>query len=139
METPTGGVTATVGTPTEGGVSAMSGGGTVALTTIASGTGNAQQRLTFSGSPAGGSFTVAYGGLAPVTVNYDASFNNLRTNLQNALDSLLGAGNTKVMVAAGGPNPVLDVYFTGQLAGMNVINLAVSGSGLTGGSGPSVS
>src|SRR5207237_2344378 len=69
---------------------------------------------------------------------YDASFTNLQANLQAALNTLFGAGNTKVLVSAGGANPVLDVYFTGQLAGTNVASLSVTSTGLTGGTAPSV-
>src|SRR5205807_7445207 len=89
-------------------------------------------------NPTGGSFTVAYGGLPAVSVSYDPSFANLAANLQTALNTLLGAGNTKVLVSAGGASPVLDVYFTGQLAFMNVSNLTVTSTGLTGGTSPGV-
>jgi len=72
-------------------------------------------------------------------VTYDTSvITNLQANLQTALNTLLGAGNTKVLVNAGGANPVVDVFFTGQLAGTAVTNLTVSGSGLTGGASPNV-
>lgn len=61
---------------------------------------NAAHTITFGGTPSGGTFTLtytlAYGPKATAAITYSGTAATMRSNLQTALDNLLGAGNTAV-------------------------------------------
>src|SRR5207249_4767018 len=87
------------------------------------------QTLTFSGTPTGGSFTLAYGPLLSANVNWDASPQTLLNNIQTAMNTLFGANNTKVLSSVLGQ---YDVVFGGTLQGTNMQPLTVSANNLLG-------
>lgn len=90
---------------------------------------NQVDTITVTGTPTGGTFSVAYNGSTAVNVAYNAT----ASALQSALEGLptIGAGN----VAVTGTGPYT-VTFQGALAEQNLANLVVSGAGLTGGASP---
>lgn len=96
---------------------------------------NEVQTLTESGSPTGGSCTVAYGGQTSATIAFDATAATIQTALENM--SSIRKGN---ILTGGGPlntTPVT-VTFTGELGNRNIAIVTVDSSGLTGGSAPAV-
>ena len=103
------------------------------LTTSAPGTDEVQT-VTITGSPAGGTFTLAFAGVATGPLAYNAAASAVATALQG-LSTVNGVGNCGVAGSAGGP---YTVTFTGSLGKQNVPSLVASGAGLTGGSSPSV-
>lgn len=94
----------------------------------------AVQTVTINGSPTGGTFTLTFRGQTTSAIAYDAANSAVDTALE-AL-STIGTGNVVVTGSAGGP---YTVTFAGDLASQAVELLIASGSGLTGGSSPSVS
>jgi hypothetical protein len=93
------------------------------------------QRLTITGSPTGGTFTVTYGGQTTAAIPYNATARQVEDALI-ALSSL-DAGDVEV---TGGPLPAtaVDLQFGGDEAAENVAQVTASGAGLTGGSSPAV-
>ncbi|MFT4202194.1 hypothetical protein [Gordonia sp. (in: high G+C Gram-positive bacteria)] len=83
--------------------------------------------VTIGGTPSGGTFTLTVGGQTTSGIAYNATNSAVKTALE-ALSSV-GAGNVTVTGSAGGP-------FTVTLP--NGGTLTASGSGLTGGTSPSV-
>src|SRR5262249_55631741 len=85
------------------------------------------QTLTFSGSPASGTFTLQYGPFitsGPITYNTTAGA--LTTAIQNGLNSMFGANNTFAQQTGGSsPNFVYTIWFTGQLAGVDMQTMTV--------------
>ncbi|MCY2986729.1 MAG: M36 family metallopeptidase [Planctomycetota bacterium] len=95
------------------------------MATLANFTGGANevQRLQFGSSPSG-VFTLTYGtNLTTAPILYDATPAVLATNIQAALDLLLGAGNTVVGVSSGTD---FLVTFTGNLAGANLAGASLA-------------
>jgi hypothetical protein len=92
---------------------------------------HAQQRVTLTGAPTGGTFTLSYEGQTTATIDYDAT----ATAVQTALVALstIGSGKARVSGAAGGPWDVVLV------AGNDASPLTGDGSALTGGTSPDVS
>lgn len=95
---------------------------------------NEVQTITVTGTPTGGSYTLAFGGQTTATIPYNAT----ATQVQNALRALSTIGPTGVNVT-GGPHPGTPVVvtFVGNLAGRNVPALVATGA-FTGGSSPAV-
>jgi len=91
------------------------------------------QRVALSGAPTGGTFTLSFGGQTTSAIAYNASAATVQSALQ-ALSSI-GSGNVLVMGGSGGP---WVVRFAGTLAGTDQAQLTANGSGLTGGTSPSV-
>jgi hypothetical protein len=97
--------------------------------------GSEVQRVTITGTPTGGTFTLTFGGQTTATIAYNATASAVQTAL--AALSTIGTGNVS---CAGGPLPgtPVDVTFTGTLAQQNVASLTATGTGLTGGTSPAV-
>jgi len=105
-------------------------------TALVSSTGykaDAVQQVALTGSPTGGNFTLAFGGQTTGALAYNAAASDLQSALQ-AL-STIGTGNVLVSGPSGGP---WLVRFAGTLAAMPEVEMSGNGSGLTGGSSPSV-
>jgi hypothetical protein len=96
---------------------------------------NEKQRITITGSPTGGTFTITYSGQTTSAITYNANAFAIQTALQ-ALSNV-GSGNVTV---TGGPLPGTQatVEFVGTLATTNVA-LMTSTSSLTGGTSPAIS
>lgn len=94
---------------------------------------NEVQRVTLTGSPTGGYFTLTFEGQKTGNIAYNAS----SMDVKSALESLsnVGAGNVSVSGSAGGP---WTVTFQGALGAKNVLEMTGDASGLTGGSNPAV-
>lgn len=73
---------------------------------------NELQRLSLLGAVVGDSFTLQFPNRVPQIVAWDASPAILRTNLQSAINVLLGAGNAAVLPRA---ENQFDITFGGQL------------------------
>lgn len=85
--------------------------------------------VTVTGSPAGGTFTLTYGGQTTSGIAYNATASAVQTALTGL--SSVGAGKATVTGTAGGPYTVaLDSTLTGALT--------ASGTNLTGGTNPNV-
>lgn len=82
------------------------------------------------GGAAGGTFTLTYGG----QTTGDIAHNAAAATVESSLKALSNIGPADVLVtgAAGGP---FTVEFTGEMAGTNVDQITINGSGLTGGIG----
>ena len=95
---------------------------------------NAQQSVTITGSPGGGTFKLAWEGSA---LSGTIAYNAVGATVQTALEALstIGSGNVSVSGGAGGP---YTVTFIGALAGTPCPLLTKDSSGLTGGSSPNV-
>lgn len=93
------------------------------------------KRLTITGAPTGGTFTLTYDGQTTTAIAYNAS----AAAVQSALEALstIGAGN----VACSGtalPSSAITLTFQGALANIDVSSIT-STSSLTGGTSPTVS
>jgi RHS repeat-associated protein len=91
------------------------------------------QQVQLTGSPSGGTFTLSFNGQTTAGIAYNATAAVVQTALQNL--STVGSGNALVAGGAGGP---WEVRFAGTLGGSVQPALTGSGSGLTGGTSPSV-
>lgn len=86
------------------------------------------QTLTISGSPAGGTVTISYEGIATAAIAYNARASVVEAAL--VAHSLIGAGNVKVKGPAGGP---------WEVSGQNLVSaLALGTNSLTGGTVPTL-
>ena len=90
-----------------------------ALLSVTGFTANNTQHIAFSGSPTGGTFTLAFSnGLTAATtgaISYSTVTAVLQANIQNALDGLSNIGADNCLVNAAGDTSVA-VTFTGSLA-----------------------
>lgn len=91
-----------------------------------------QQRLTITGSPAGGTFTLTYEGTASAALNHNAT----ATAVQAALRAIAAIGSTGVNVTGRPGGPWL-AKFQGALA-TDAALLALGTNSLTGGTTPSI-
>jgi hypothetical protein len=93
---------------------------------------SAVQTVTISGTPTGGTFTLAYQGEATSAIVYNAA----ATAVQSALAALkgIGTGNVTVTGSAGGP---YTITFGGLMA-RRPVSLITATHALTGGTTPSV-
>lgn len=92
------------------------------------------QRITITGAPTAGSFTLTYAGQTTAAIAYNATAAVVAAALE-ALSNI-GAGD---VVCTGGPLPgtAVDVRFAGALAGMNIATMTATSS-LAGGTAPAV-
>ncbi|WP_196812187.1 hypothetical protein [Nocardia sp. CNY236] len=89
------------------------------------------QLVTITGAPTGGDWTLSYAGTATTAIAFDAE----ATAVQSALEATLGVGNVTVSGTAGGP---YTVALGGEYLGQPNELLVGDGSGLTGGTDPTV-
>ena len=92
------------------------------------------QRITITGTPTGGTFTLTFDGQTTGSIAYNAVAADVVTAL-NALSNI----NPGDVTATGGPLPgsAVDVTFVGQYEGVNVPQMTATSS-LTGGTTPAV-
>lgn len=92
---------------------------------------NEVQRITITGTPTGGDFTIEYDGQVTGTIAWNAAAADVKTALE-----LLS--NIDQVACTGGPFPgsTVDVEFQTTLAATDVELMIADGSGLTGGSSP---
>ncbi len=111
--------------------------GTVQFTTSDSGGTDAVQAITFTGSPTGGIFTLAFSGHTTGNISYSTTATALASNIQSALNALtgIGAGNTAVSASSASS---VNVTFQGTLARAMQTTMS-PGNGLSGGSSPGLS
>jgi hypothetical protein len=97
-------------------------------------TTNEMVRLTITGNPGGGTFTVTFGGQ---TTTPALAYNVAAADMQTALRALssIGGANVTVTGSAGGP---YTLEFIGTLAATDVGPVTADGAGLTGGVTPDV-
>lgn len=107
---------------------------TITAITIPVAPANEVERITITGTPTGGTFTLTYSGQTTAAIAYNAT----ASAVQSALEALSNIGVGDVS-CTGGPFPgaAVDVEFTGALAGTNVTQMTATSS-LTGGSTPAV-
>jgi RHS repeat-associated protein len=96
--------------------------------------GDNVQQVTLMGNPTGGTFTLTFGGQTTSAIAYNASAATVQSALQ-ALSSI-GSGNSLVANPTGS---AWIVRFAGTKAGAPQAAITGNGSGLTGGTSPSVS
>jgi RHS repeat-associated protein len=104
------------------------------LRTDTSYAGDNVQLVQLTGSPTGGTFTLTFNGQTTSAIAYNAS----AASVQSALQSLSSIGTGNALVA----NPTGSAWivrFAGTLAGAVQPAITGTGSGLTGGTNPSVS
>ena len=91
--------------------------------------------ISFAPTVTGGTFTLAFGTSAPITVAYSIVPSILEANIQNALNSLstvgTSSGGTNALVSAASAGNYL-VTFQNAMAGTSQSNLIVNGAALTG-------
>lgn len=96
---------------------------------------NEVQTVTITGTPAGGTFTLSFGGQTTAGI----AFNAVASAVDSALEALSTIGTGNVAVTGGpGPGTPYVVTFTGDLAGTNVALMTASAASLTGGTSPAV-
>jgi hypothetical protein len=102
---------------------------------VAGGGTSEVQTVTISGGPTGGSFTLTFDGATTGAIAYNATAATVQTALEGL--ATVGAGNVAV---TGGPGPGTPwtVTFTGALSVTDVPQMTADGTGLTGGTSPSV-
>lgn len=95
---------------------------------------NEVQRITITGSPTGGTFTLTWNGQTTAAIDFDAT----AAEVQAALEALSNIDAGEVACTGGQlPGTAVDVEFKGDLQGTNV-NAMTATASLTGGSGPAV-
>lgn len=92
------------------------------------------QTVTLTGSPGGGTFTLAYKGQVTTALAYNATAATVQAALR--LLSRIGPTGVTVTGSAGGP---YTLTFGGKLANLDVESLVGNGAALTGGTTPAVS
>lgn len=96
---------------------------------------NEVQRVTITGVPTAGTFTLTFDGATTAPIAYNAA----SAAVQSALEALSTIGTGNVTCAGGAlPGSFVTVTFTGALAGRTVSLITADGSALTGGSSPTV-
>jgi RHS repeat-associated protein len=103
------------------------------LVTSQSYAADALQTVKLTGSPTGGTFTLTFGGQTTSGIAYNASASTVQSAL--AALSSVGSGNVVVSPAVNGG---WEVRFSGSLGGLFQNQMTADGSGLTGGTSPSV-
>lgn len=96
---------------------------------------NESQKITITGAPTGGTFTLTFDGQTTAPIAHNASAATVDTALE--LLSNIAVGD---VTATGGPLPAtpVDIEFTGNLAAQNVPEMTADGTLLTGGASPAV-
>lgn len=96
---------------------------------------NEVQTVTITGSPTGGTVTLALDGETTAAIAYNAN----AAAVQAALEALSNVDAGDVTVTGGpGPGTPWVVTFGGQYAGTNMPQMTASGASLTGGSSPAI-
>jgi hypothetical protein len=95
---------------------------------------NEVQTATVNGSPSGGTFKLSYRGQTTATIAYNAA----ASAVQSALRALSTIGGTNVAVTGSNGGPYT-ITFQNNLGNQDVQMISADGSGLTGGTNPSVS
>lgn len=95
------------------------------------GPADAVQKVSLTGSPTGGTFTLSFGGNTTSAI----AFNAANTAVQSALTALASIGVGNVTVSKGTSWWI--VSFKSALAATGVATMTINASGLTGGSSPS--
>lgn len=91
---------------------------------------NEVQRITITGTPTGGTFTLTFLGNTTGGIAFNAS----AAAVGAALEALPNVDPGDVTATGGAfPGAAVDVTFTGQYAGINVAQMTASAAGLTGG------
>jgi hypothetical protein len=109
-------------------------GPTDATAALTSGTSEAQT-VTITGSPAGGTFTLTFGGQTTAGIAYNAA----ASAVQSALVALTTIGTGNVTVTGGpGPGTPYVVTFTNTLRSSDQAQMTASAASLTGGTTPAV-
>lgn len=107
---------------------------TITAITIPPAPANELQRVTITGAPTGGTFTLTYSGQTTAAIPYNAA----ASAVQTALEALSNIGVGDVSCTGGAlPGAPVDVEFTGDLAGISVTQMTATSS-LTGGTTPAV-
>ncbi len=97
---------------------------------------NERQRLSITGTPTGGNFTLVYDGQTTTTIAYDAS----AATVQAALEGLSNIAAGDVSCSGGAlPGTLVEITFQGNLAGQNVPLISIGTNSLTGGTTPTPS
>jgi hypothetical protein len=106
------------------------------ITTLTTGTPtNEVQTITITGTPTGGTFTLTFSGQTTAGIAYNAT----NTAVQTALEALSNLASGDVTVTGGpGPGTPYVATFGGNYAATDVALMTASGTGLTGGTTPSV-
>lgn len=94
------------------------------------------QRVTITGTPTGGTFTLTFNGQTTAPIAYNAAASAVVSALA-ALSNIADSGDVS---GTGGalPGTAVDITFGGTYAGVNVPVMTASGAGLTGGTTPAV-
>jgi hypothetical protein len=95
------------------------------------------QRLTFGGTPSGGTFKLKFRGRTTASITWSSTNNTLRDNVDAALEALSSIGADNVTVAVGTMTAgigFLTITFAGDLAKLDVPPIAVALNSLTGSS-----
>lgn len=96
---------------------------------------NEKQRVTITGSPTGGTFTLTYDGQTTAAIAYNAS----AATVQTALLALSNIDAGEIACTGGAlPGTAVTIEFLGDLQGTNVSTITADGSALTGGTTPAV-
>lgn len=96
---------------------------------------NEVQRVTITGTPTGGTFTLTYSGQTTAGIAYNA----VAADVQSALIALSNLAPGDVVVTGGpGPGSFFTVTFGGTLATTDVAAMTASAASLTGGTSPAV-
>lgn len=96
---------------------------------------NESQKITITGTPTGGTFTLSFDGQTTGTISYNASSGTV----QSALEALSNVEVGDVSATGGAlPGTAVDIEFTGLLASSNVPQMTADDALLTGGTTPTV-
>lgn len=94
---------------------------------------NEVQRITITGTPTGGTFTLTFQGNTTAGIAYNAT----AAAVVAALEALPNVNPGDVAATGGAlPGAAVDVTFQGQFAGVNVTQMTANSAGLTGGTSP---
>lgn len=97
---------------------------------------NEVQTLTFTGTPTGGTFKLAFNGQVTSAITYSVTDATLQANILAALIALTNVGTGNVTVSSGTSGTVVTITFAGALAGINQPPISLFSNSLTGGSSP---
>lgn len=95
---------------------------------------NDVQTVTFTGTPTGGTYRLSINGLVTGPITYSTTNGTHQTNVQAALDAILGAGNATAVVTSSGT--VVTITFGGAMAGIEQPLIVFYQNSLTGGTAP---
>jgi hypothetical protein len=102
---------------------------------------NASQKVDILGTPTDGTFTLTYNSQTTSALSYDSAHNPPSASVvETALANLstIGSGNVQVAREDTSSGASYYIKFVGQLAGTSISTLTANGTGLTGGTTPSI-